>query len=297
MSYLDKLKQEAAAVKAREEAEQQKAEQYEEIFDKKVSPLLKKLHQYLQEMAAQLNTLKPDHKVSFRLEGVGHIRDLQQNEYLVSSYRQKEHHFFIRITSKSERKIRFEITNEAQVKQVHDYLWQHNIPFKWEQENNSRHQFVKAVFVLDGEIYSEFAFTGVPSKAWVELKVKNFPKLGKQDYILRADDLTPDFMDDLARYINHDLDDMDGFLKSHRASEIWNAKTTREKTSEQKMREQILAEMRAEKARKAKAQAEEGATPQKSPAASTAQKPPSPAKATAAPKKKGLFSSLFGKKS
>lgn len=296
MSYLEQLKKEAAAVKAREEALKQKEEKFEEIFASKVEPALKKLRLYLHEMSEQLNTLNLDRPVSFALAGIGEIKNLRQAEYLTSSYREKDHQFFLRITNKTERKVRFEVPDEKRVKRIHDYLWEHNIPFKWDQVTNSRHQFIKAVFVLDGEIYSEFQFTGVPEKAWVDMQVKNFPKLGKQNYLLRQNDLTEQFMDDLARFINHDHPDMNGFLRNYEAGAVWSQKAIMEKTPEQKMREEILAQMRAEKLQAEQADATAAAT---SPAAAKtplkAQTDPI-SRPVEKPKKKGFLGGLFGKK-
>lgn len=294
MSYLDQLKKQAEAVKARDAIQQQKTELQKDKLEKLVRPRMKQIYLYLREMAHQLNTIKPDTRVSYHIKGYGDVEDLIQGDYLVGNYNDKEDRFFLRFICKSEKMIRFERYTPREMEEQKDFLWKHNIPFKYLQVNDKKERFLKAVFDLGGEIIGEFNFSADVDNATIDIFERNFNELGKLHYRLQPEVIDSQFQDDLAMYITRS--GKPDFLKPYSIDNIWGVN---EKTPTQKMREEILAEMRRKEAlgnqeEEARNQilAEQERLKKKLGAKKKAAAQPEEKKPE---KKKGLFGGLFGK--
>ncbi|MEM7020150.1 MAG: hypothetical protein AAF512_22760, partial [Pseudomonadota bacterium] len=272
--------------------EQQKTELQKDKLEKLVRPRMKETYMYLREMAHQLNTIKPDTRVSYHIKGHGDIDNLLQSDYLAGNYNEKEDRFFFRFICKSERPIRFERFTNREMEEQKDFLWKHNVPFKYAQVNDKKERFMKAVFDLGGEIIGEFNFVADVEHAVIDVFERNFNGLGKVHYRIQPEILDEKFLDDLAMYITR-AGDKD-FLRPFAIDQIW---TTHDATPTQKMREEILAEMRKkealgdqeEDARKQILAEQERLKKKLGAKKRTADEPKKPAK------KKGLFGGLFGK--
>ncbi len=90
MSYLDQLKQETQAHQKQEIQAQQRQEQQRKRFQIEVKPSLEQLQTYLRELSQHLNYLKPNHLVSYQIQGVGKLEGLIQQNYRIITHQERQ---------------------------------------------------------------------------------------------------------------------------------------------------------------------------------------------------------------
>ena len=278
MGFLDDLKKQAEQLKSEGQTLEQRKALLDAAFEAQIKPKMEKIFLYLTEMSDNLNTIRPNTEVSYQLKGYGDYGGLKQNEYIMGSYDRTAQTFFLRIICATDRKVRFEIKSESETKEQHDFFWKYNIPFKWKQINNSKEQFLKAVFELQGQVYIELNFKADYDSSTIQLNLRNFPELGQVNYILPPAKIDDTFLDGLAMYLTR-MSSTD-VLRPYTSNSVWGKVETDPK---QMMRARILEEMKAQ---------EKNAPPK--PASSPQKTPPVSATET---EKKGLLGHLFGKKS
>jgi hypothetical protein len=284
VSYLDQLKQQATALEQEKKAAGKSDAQLKQAYDEQVRPSLERAFQYFHEVTQQLAAIKPKTPVNYELEGVGPLLNLFQDEYILSSYQKNDDSFFVRIFSHGELKQRFEVKSADKLEEYKNYLWKHNIKFKYRQVNDARSQFLRAVFEIQGEIVAQINFKGHYDTSSIEIHTQNFPVLGNQTYLYPAHKFNEAFLDKLAMYITRDS--TDNILKVYKLNQVWAGKPLNAK---QLQREEILAKLRKSETSEKKT----ATTPNK---AATNKPATTKAKPAEAEKKSGFFSSLFGKK-
>lgn len=247
MSFLDQLKQQAQEVKIQESATEQKKKEISARFEKLTKPKLRQIHSYLYEMVEQLKLIQPNPPVHYSIPVLGEYKDLKQDEYILGGFNEQNVTFFLRISCHSRRKNVFEIRDIHEVDKMRDYLWAHNIRFKWLQDNDKQQKFLRALFNLEGEIFIEFTFRAEPETANIHLNVRNFEEFGKVDYLISPQDIDSKFLDKLAMYITRHSEE--NILQEYVVTQNRGKINLSEKD---KIRAQILAELAAKKKLQAK---------------------------------------------
>lgn len=240
MSYLDELKKQAEAVKAKELSEQEALASRRRRFTKEVMPAMMRTHKYLFQMAEHLNYIKPAIRVSYTIKGAGKIDNLLQGDYLVSHFDEKNHAFFLRFSALSEKPLRFDIEGKAAADMEHNYLWQHNIHFDEHQVNDANGHFLKMRYIIRDGIIVEFNFKGDYQNSCIQLQVRNFDKLGKRSYHIRPEQIDQRFLDDLAQYITRSPEAGDLLIESEVSNDwaVLREKTKREAEKNKKIKKQ-----------------------------------------------------------
>jgi hypothetical protein len=246
-SFLDQLKKQAEQVKAQESVADQKKKHIAEQFEKLTKPKMRQVYSYLYEMVEQLKLIQPNPPVKYSIPVLGEYKDLKQDEYILGGFDEQNMTFFLRIACHTRRKNIFEIRDINEVAKMREYLWAHNIRFKWLQDNDKQQKFLRALFNLEGEIFIEFAFRAELETANIHLNVRNFEEFGKVDYLIPPQAIDNKFLDQLAMYITRHLEE--NILQEYVVTQNRGKIGTSEKD---KIRAQILAELAAKKKAQAK---------------------------------------------
>ncbi len=246
-SFLDQLKKQAEQVKAQESVADQKKKHIAEQFEKLTKPKMRQVYSYLYEMVEQLKLIQPNPPVKYSIPVLGEYKDLKQDEYILGGFDEQNMTFFLRIACHTRRKNIFEIRDINEVAKMREYLWGHNIRFKWLQDNDKQQKFLRALFNLEGEIFIEFAFRAELETANIHLNVRNFEEFGKVDYLIPPQAIDNKFLDQLAMYITRHLEE--NILQEYVVTQNRGKIGTSEKD---KIRAQILAELAAKKKAQAK---------------------------------------------
>jgi hypothetical protein len=246
-SFLDQLKKQAEQVKAQESVADQKKKHIAEQFEKLTKPKMRQVYSYLYEMVEQLKLIQPNPPVKYSIPVLGEYKDLKQDEYILGGFDEQNVNFFLRIACHTRRKNIFEIRDINEVAKMREYLWAHNIRFKWLQDNDKQQKFLRALFNLEGEIFIEFTFRAEPETSNIHLNVRNFEEFGKVDYLIPPQAIDNKFLDQLAMYITRHLEE--NILQEYVVTQNRGKIGTSEKD---KIRTQILAELAAKKKAQAK---------------------------------------------
>jgi hypothetical protein len=177
MSYLDQLKKQVKEVEDKEKEAGKSETQLTAKYEQSVKPTLKKIYFYFNEMSKQLNVIKPDLPITFNLKGMNDYT-LQQDEYIIGKLDAQADNFFFRMVSHSRKKPRISITEQSMVTKYKKYLDKYNLPFKVGLLNNNRHQFVRAVFELQGVAYTELTFRAEYKSSTIYIVTRNLRDLG-----------------------------------------------------------------------------------------------------------------------
>lgn len=207
MAFLDELKKEAEAQKQQEQIQTQtKLAAVSQNF-LLVQTKFKEIHNYLLELVNQLNVLNLDLVRSYYIEGFGMIDDYRPKDYALSvdSIRigQKDYAntLVLRYKCASDKVIVIERNVPAQIDNLKDYLWQNNLKYQCTEFKNDRGLVSRAIFNVASEIPVTLRFAADFENAKIFLQMKNFSGLTVGEFTYDAHEITPQLMDELARYL------------------------------------------------------------------------------------------------
>jgi hypothetical protein len=219
MNYLERLKREAQARQEQELKIQQQLEQQRQRFQLEVKPSFEQLLAYLRELSQQLNYLKPNNLVNYKVQGVGNLQNLQQQNYRIATYKElralKERaytiysqdspevasNFCLRCECVGQYPIRIEKRKPLEINLQKEYLLQHGIRFTGDEHKDNQHNIIKVRFIIEPIIPIEFEFSGDLETNSIDLKITNFNELGEKVYNLSPQEVNHSFLDELAKYI------------------------------------------------------------------------------------------------
>jgi len=240
MGYLDELRKKSGSKKAIEEQQRLDREKRQLFYKKSIIPALKRLYGYLNEVVEHLNYLDHEIFTNYSLGTLGRLKDLKQADYsLYVDSRQNMTQIMVKfVCSKPEPK-KFKIEGEKNVSRVADYLKTTSLDFRQQNEYDRVHTVVSADFTIKSTIHIGFEFTADIDNSCISLKVKNFEEFGFKERRLRVEDVKEEFMDHLARYITHQVDDFFGLVME----DDLKAKLQKNLEIEKQRREQELLDM------------------------------------------------------
>jgi len=240
MSYLDDLRKKSGSKKAVEEQQRLAREKRELFYQESIIPALKELYGYLSEVVEHLNYLDTEIFVNYNLGSLGRLKDLKQSDYsLYVDSRQNMTQIMLKFTCSKPEPKKFAIEGEKNVGRVSDYLKTTSLDFQQKNEYDRVHTVIRAEFIIKSTVHIGFEFTADIDNSCISLKVRNFEEFGFKVRRLLIDDVKEDFMDHLARYITHNVDDFFGLDME----EDLKLKIQKNLQIEKQRREQELFEM------------------------------------------------------
>ncbi len=207
MAFLDDLKKQAEAQKLQEQTQTQSMLAAVSQNFMLVQTKLKEMHHYLRDLVNQLNVLNQDIKRTYMIEGFGLIDDFRPRDYAlnVDSIRIGQKDFantmVFRFKCATEKEISVERNVPGQIDNLKEYLWQNNLKYQCTEYKNDRGLVARAVFNVTNEIPVTFRFSADFENAKIFLQVKNFSGLTVNEYVYEANEMTAEFLDELAKYV------------------------------------------------------------------------------------------------
>ncbi len=211
MSYLDDLRKKSGFKKATEEQQRLASEKRELFYKESIIPALKELYGFLSEVVEHLNYLEHDIFVNYKLGSLGRLKDLKQGDYsLYVDSRDSMTQIMLKFTCTKATPKKLFIEGGKNVARISDYLKSTSLDFQQQNEYDRVHTIVSADFTIKATVHVGFEFTADIDNSCISLKVKNFEEFGFKSRRLQVMDVKSDFMDHLARYITHQVDDFFG---------------------------------------------------------------------------------------
>lgn len=219
MSYLDALRQASEQQKAAEIQESARLERLHSRFQQEVKPALEKLHSSLNELVQHLNYLKTTIAVEYRIKGCQQAVELAQQNYVLTIFRDlqlltqrnyknkpadetKNHDFSLCFKAIGQKSIRFEKIQALETQLQRDYLEEFNLEFKLKETLDQQGNVLKTLFLVEPVIPMEFRFSNDLENSVIDLSITNFTELGQKIYVIKPEEVTSAFVDELAKYLS-----------------------------------------------------------------------------------------------
>lgn len=235
MSYLDQLREQAEQTRLETEKQKQITEKKLNQFEQLAKPCLDSMYDYMREFTAHMQTIHSDIHVSYSLPSVFRNENFKQDEFVLSRIDKDQRHFSLRVFYKASHPIRIDCQSHYEADKKQDILSRNNIPFTYQQYNNKKEQFANGIIELKGHIITEFKFAINHESLAMDISVRNFKDIGKRYYHLHPNEINQQFLDDFARYINHEVDD--DFISEYQISGLLRHK---ELTQADRIRQKVV---------------------------------------------------------
>ncbi|MEN9849561.1 MAG: hypothetical protein RL368_2301 [Pseudomonadota bacterium] len=219
MSYLDALRQASEQQKAAEIEESARLEKLQARFQKEVKPALEILYAGINELVQHLNYLKTTTPVEYHIKGCQNAVELAQQGYILTIFRElqllnqrnfknkaadttKDNDFSLCFKAIGHKSIRFEKVQALETQLQRDYLEEFNLEFKLKESLDQQGNVLKTLFLVEPVIPMEFRFTNDLENSVIDLSITNFTELGQKVYLIKPEEVTSAFVDELAKYLN-----------------------------------------------------------------------------------------------
>ncbi len=240
MGYLDELRKKSGSKKADEDQLQLAREKRELFYKESIIPALKDLYGFLNEVVEHLNYLDHEVFVNYNLASLGRLKDLKQADYsLYVDSRQNMTQIMLKFSCTKPEPKKFSIEGGKNVGRVSDYLKTTSLEFRQQNEYDRVHTVVAADFTIKSTVHVGFEFSADIENSCISLKVRNFEEFGLKSRRLQVEDVKSEFMDHLARYITHEVDDFFGLDMG----DDLKAQIQKNLELEQELRDQELQDM------------------------------------------------------
>lgn len=181
MAYLDELKQQAQVIRGEQKGGSPEARQ-QAVVARTVHLSLRLIHRYLQELAEQLNVVKPIVSASYDIEGYGSLADLSQQDYTVQVDDPKNIgaiSFTCSCLHHDTRPRLLRTPDRFAFLKQRDYLWQHGLQFDSKLTVSG-----EGTFFLDPSVPMTLRFLPDNTNHRIRLVIKNFDRLGEDSYFI-----------------------------------------------------------------------------------------------------------------
>ncbi|MDO6748299.1 hypothetical protein [Gilvimarinus sp. 1_MG-2023] len=200
MSILDKLKQQAEAMRANEaqEAKRQAAQQV--YYEQSLKPVMLQVLTYLDELVKNINYVQPERIITYpltpdRSTGV----ELNQTAYkLVIDSSANPRQLDVRVSA--------ELRDKAAIESYTRYLARYNFKYHRRDQLNRNHRLQSALFSLEGPLQLAMRVQASPETEAIEVLLKNFTRPGVQRYNYRCDQINDELLDRMGQLILHEVE-------------------------------------------------------------------------------------------
>lgn len=198
MGFLDDLKREAEEKMTNEEATLHTKQEQERVFHDVIDPVMRRLFSYSQELAKNLNYVKPDVQPRYTIPGVSVEHAFKQSEYFVDDYH--EGRFSFRFMCESGHKYNVKANSEADLDRMKDFLWRNGLRYQSREFFDSAYS-KRAEFYIEGRVPVEIQFAARPDTTSIDVVITNYDGFGKTQISILPEDIDDEFNDQLAHFV------------------------------------------------------------------------------------------------
>jgi len=200
MSYLHKLKQQAQALKNREQAHAQEQQRRDTFYQEHINPAMLKIGKFLAELTDNLNYVQPEVKVDYEilrdqwLQGLRHSKYVN---YMDSSEQCKATSLLIEC--EGPRQIEFWINDSKESEKMTEFLFNRKVQFK---QNKIHHMGqLRSQFEIHPKMTIRFDFNADIARSKIVLRITNFDKLGSEIHLLDPAQINDKFIEELTEFV------------------------------------------------------------------------------------------------
>lgn len=203
MSLLEDLKRQAKLVTETKEAVSNETEKNFALAQAK----FKEVFRYLGDLANSLNLVNPIVLRRYHIETSTVLENLKQHDYKVNKrIKVIDNHDYIdevvlRFRSSSDIPLILDKKTQAVIQRFREHLWSYNLKFECKEIRNDRGYVEAAKFTVIPKIPGLIVFRTDVSQKRMKISIKNLELLGELSFEHDLEEITPEFMDELSKYI------------------------------------------------------------------------------------------------
>ncbi len=202
MGLLDDLHKEAQHQQTDVESLQANSKKQEELFQNGIQPKMVMIYQFLSELCESLNLIKSNVQVSYPIKDYSVMRDLRPSDYkVIADSRKLMKNIKLSFMCCSNDRVRFEVENKIYIDRISEYLNEHHVSYVCHKNKDSQHNVTNATFSVDSMVLVTFAFSAALDSSKIILNITNFNGLNNDRFVIESEDVDPQFLEDLGKYI------------------------------------------------------------------------------------------------
>ena len=246
MGVLDDLRKKSAEQRANEDAARRRKEEQQAFYQQEIRPRLEQIFTYLNELADQLNYIKPDLKYTYVLPGGVKLANLKQKDYsMEADSRDNMTKIAFKFFCLDEGKVKFSVDNKKTMDKLNEFMHECRLRYLTSQIKDDKQNVIGADITVENIVPIGFQFNADIENGNIILWIRNFEKLGIRKIMLLPRQVNEKMLDDLGKYIVREVDrfmqlDIDEQSKKELQEKIKQDKIRRE--LELKVAEQIRQE-------------------------------------------------------
>ena len=203
MALLDDLKQQAQLVVQKQDGTPGLTNEQFTLVQSK----FKEIFRYLNDFANSLNVVNPAVLRRYYVESTSTLENLKQSEYKVNKrIKTINNHDYIeevviRFRCSSDAPLVLEKKSQRVVQRFREHLWGYNLKFDCKEVRNNRGYVESAVFTIASEVPCLMVFSADIERQRIKIYIKNLENLGDISYEYNLDEINPEFMEELSKYV------------------------------------------------------------------------------------------------
>ena len=207
MGVLDDLRKQSAKQRESEDANRQREQEREEFYVQEIRPRLEQVYTYLNELAEQLNYVKPDLKFTYTLPGGVKLESLKQDEYgIEADSRDNMKKITFKCYCHTDGEVIFRVEGKKTMDKLNEFMHQCRLRYKTSQIKDEKQNVIEAEITIENVVPIIFQFVADIENGNIILWIRNFEKLGIRKIMLLPRQANEGMLDDLGKYIVREVD-------------------------------------------------------------------------------------------
>jgi hypothetical protein len=201
MSLLDDLKKEAEALKASNSVDEEETRQ-EAFYRQHLRPAMLAILHYLSELSEQLKLVDPDVRVDYTLPGIGTVKGLHQDGYVVNADSTENTKLIrLRFSCLADREREFAVKPKATADETRDFLESQSMRYAEWPIRDPQQGIVGLNFQLAVKVDVNFIFKVDLEQGAIQLLISNFDGFKPERSIIQPERITEGWLDNLGNYL------------------------------------------------------------------------------------------------
>ena len=201
MSLLDDLKREAEQLKAEQGADAEE-QRLEASYQQRLKPAMLSILHYLSELTEQLKVVDPDVRVDYTLPGIGTVRGLHQEGYVVNAdSTENTRTIRLRFQCVDEREREYAVKPKSTADETRDFLETQRMRYAEWPIRDPQQGVVGLNFQLAVKVDVNFIFKADPAQEAIQLLISNYADFKLEKSVVQPERISEEWLDNLGNYL------------------------------------------------------------------------------------------------
>lgn len=201
MSLLDDLKKEAEQLKTANSADEEETRR-EAFYRQQLRPAMLAILHYLSELSDQLKVVDPDVRKDYTLPGIGLVKGLHQEEYVVNAdSTENTKTIRLRFQCVDDREREFAVKPKSTADETRDFLETQRMRYAEWPIRDPLQGVVGLNFQLAVKVDVNFLFKADLEQGAIQLFISNFFDFKVEKSVIQPERITETWLDNLGNYL------------------------------------------------------------------------------------------------